>query len=175
MRILLETVKVEAVSVTPGYSAVVPSPEDIGCVAPRLSFPGTRVSTKPMIPNTGPVVLRRMITVGVWKVAVPVITVLAVFCGGLFTPVLCSDTSETVHVPDAGGDVTLLSLCFTDVTEGLIGEIGSIWVLTVMIWYCFVSQRGLLPIDTRLARFRSTPDRSMELPPLVQAAEHIVQ
>jgi len=116
-----------------------------------------------------------MIRVRVREVTIPVVTVLSVLCGGCFPPVLDPNTREAVHVPDTRRDVTVFRLCFADVTEWPIREIGFIWVLTVIIWFCFISQWGLVPVYTRLARFRSAPNSSMVLGPLVQAAEHVIQ
>ena len=65
-----------------------------------------------MISDPSPAVLRRMIRVGVREVTIPVVTVLAVLCGGCFPPVLDPNTSKAVHVPDTRWDVALFLLCF---------------------------------------------------------------
>jgi len=170
----LESVEIETVPVTPGNITVVPPVEQVGRVTPRLSF-SVRIPTLVMITNTRPVVLGGVVTMGMGEIGVPVLAVSSVQCLLGISPVMNTNASITILVPDTLGNVTLLPFSFTDVAERFVSEVHAVGVLTVVVGGCPSCHGGPLPVDTRLAALGDIPNSSMELPPLFQVTEDVIE
>ena len=135
-----------------------PSPKGIFEAPWSIFTLGTGVPAEGVFSYTSPVVLGRVVAVDHGVVSVPVLTVIITGRSADPTTVLDSISSVTVHVPDAGWDVTLFCFCFADVTERLGSESVSIRVLTVVVRCSFVSKRSSLPVDTGFSRFGGGTD-----------------